>query len=87
MQILCKFGPNPDFFKLSCYMWAILSKNPAAMVNLKIMPIPFVGVFLNPNDITILNFMQIGAKTTEEMYGNHSIHRRHSDFRFWDFFS
>ena len=50
------------------------------MVNFKIFQIPFVAVFLNPKDITILNFKQIGAKTAEEMSGNHSVHRRHNGF-------
>ena len=46
------------------------------MVNFKILKIPFVGFFLDPKNITSLNFRQIGAKTAEEMSGNYSVHRR-----------
>ena len=46
------------------------------MVNFKILKIPFMGFFLDPKDITILNFRQIGAKTAEKMSENHSIHTR-----------
>ena len=38
------------------------------------MKIPFVGFFLGPIYIISLNFRQIGAKTAEEMSGNHSIY-------------
>ena len=46
------------------------------MVNFKILEIPFVSFFLDPKDITIVNFRLIGAKTAEEMSRNHSVHRR-----------
>ena len=46
------------------------------MVKLKILKIPLVGFFLDPEDIIILNFRQTGAKIAEEMSGNHSVYRR-----------
>ena len=46
------------------------------MVDFKIFKIPFVGFFLGPKYIIILNFRQIGEKTAEKMSGNHSVHRR-----------
>ena len=48
----------------------------AALTNFEHFRSKSIGVFYDPEYMTIVNFRKIGAKAVEKMVGNHFVHRQ-----------